>query len=72
MIIVNVALWVLEPYRKLECQATDVVAFHVSDSMDGDSARGDWTGNMVGVIRPKLKWDTRFQAIDRESVSLIK
>ena len=37
----------------------DVVAFQVVDSMDGDSARGDFAGPMPGVIRPLLQWETR-------------
>ncbi len=68
MLIVNAALWILQPYRKLECQASDVVAFHVSDSMEGNSARAEWTGNMVGIIRPLLKWDTHFEDLHEKSV----
>jgi lipopolysaccharide transport system ATP-binding protein len=34
------------------------VAFHVIDSCDGDSARGDYAGPLPGVVRPMLKWDT--------------
>ncbi|HID52102.1 MAG TPA: ABC transporter ATP-binding protein [Anaerolineae bacterium] len=39
----------------------DVVAFHVVDSMDGDSVRGDWAGPLSGVVRPCLTWRTRFE-----------
>jgi len=35
------------------------VAFMVTDSLDGDSSRGDWTGHMPGVVRPMLRWTTR-------------
>ena len=35
------------------------VAFQVIDSMEGDSARGDYGGPMTGVVRPKLRWLTR-------------
>jgi lipopolysaccharide transport system ATP-binding protein len=38
----------------------DAVAFQVIDSLDGDSARGNYGGHMPGVIRPMLKWDTRY------------
>jgi lipopolysaccharide transport system ATP-binding protein len=34
------------------------IAFHVVDSLDGDSARGDYIGPMPGVLRPLLKWET--------------
>jgi lipopolysaccharide transport system ATP-binding protein len=35
------------------------VAFQVIDSMEGDSARGDYGGPMLGVVRPILRWLTR-------------
>ena len=38
----------------------DVLVFQVVDSTDGDSARGDWAGDMGGVVRPLLKWSTQF------------
>lgn len=34
----------------------DVVAFDVTDSVAGDSARGDYGGEMPGVVRPLLSW----------------
>jgi lipopolysaccharide transport system ATP-binding protein len=37
----------------------NAVAFHVVDTLDGDSARGDYPGAMPGVVRPMLKWSTR-------------
>jgi homopolymeric O-antigen transport system ATP-binding protein len=36
----------------------EVVTFRVIDSLDGDSARGDWAGEIYGVMRPLLKWTT--------------
>jgi lipopolysaccharide transport system ATP-binding protein len=39
----------------------DAVAFQAVDSTEGDSARGDWDGNLQGVVRPLLKWTTEFQ-----------
>jgi lipopolysaccharide transport system ATP-binding protein len=36
------------------------VAFNVVDSQEGDSARGDYMGVMVGVVRPILTWTTQF------------
>jgi lipopolysaccharide transport system ATP-binding protein len=38
----------------------DVVAFHVVDSLDENSTRGDYTGPMPGVVRPLLKWTSEF------------
>jgi lipopolysaccharide transport system ATP-binding protein len=39
----------------------DAVAFHVIDSLDGNSARGDYAGPMMGIVRPMLQWSTRFK-----------
>ncbi len=41
-------------------RVNEVVGFRVVDSRDGDSARGDYAGEMLGVIRPMLKWTTQF------------
>ena len=38
--------------------STDAVAFHVQDSGEGDSARGLFTGQWKGVVRPLLDWTT--------------
>jgi lipopolysaccharide transport system ATP-binding protein len=34
------------------------VAFMVTDSCEGDSARGDFAGHLPGVVRPLLNWKT--------------
>ncbi|MCC7202804.1 MAG: ATP-binding cassette domain-containing protein [Nitrospirae bacterium] len=36
----------------------DVISFQIVDNMTGDSARGDWGGDVPGVIRPLLSWVT--------------
>jgi lipopolysaccharide transport system ATP-binding protein len=43
----------------------DAVAFQVIDSLDGDSARGDFGGPMPGVVRPMLRWTTEYVSQDR-------
>jgi lipopolysaccharide transport system ATP-binding protein len=48
-------------------QERDVVAFHVVDSHDGDSARGDWAGKVDGVIRPLLSWNTQLNPKESQS-----
>lgn len=45
---------------KLEYKVQNAVSFTVVDSFDGDSARGDYAKDMPGVVRPLLKWDTRY------------
>lgn len=39
----------------------DVIGFHVFDSLDGDSARGDFGGIMIGAVRPLLNWKTQLK-----------
>jgi lipopolysaccharide transport system ATP-binding protein len=41
---------------------SDAVAFQVVDSDEGDTARGDFSKAMPGVIRPMLRWDNRHTA----------
>jgi lipopolysaccharide transport system ATP-binding protein len=36
----------------------DAVTFRVTDTLDGDSARGDYIGKIGGVVRPRLEWTT--------------
>jgi homopolymeric O-antigen transport system ATP-binding protein len=36
----------------------DAVSFHVQDPGEGDSARGRFTGQWKGVVRPMLDWTT--------------
>lgn len=36
--------------------ATDAVSFTVVDSLEGDSARGDYAGLLPGIVRPMLEW----------------
>jgi len=43
-------------------RVNDAVAFQVIDSLDGDSARVNYIGNLGGVVRPLLKWETQFMA----------
>ena len=38
----------------------EAVAFQVVDTLEGDSARGDWNGDFAGVVRPILKWSTEY------------
>ena len=59
MFFVSCDLVTLAPVIK-QFDERDVVAFHVVDSFDGDSARGDWGGRMNSVVRPLLQWCTRF------------
>jgi lipopolysaccharide transport system ATP-binding protein len=39
----------------------DALSFHVQDPGEGDSARGQFTGQWKGVLRPLLEWTTEEQ-----------
>lgn len=58
-IFVAAAMTTLKPNAFQFCEI-DAVAFNVAESFGGDSARGDWTKHMSGVVRPMLKWSTEF------------
>jgi lipopolysaccharide transport system ATP-binding protein len=60
-LFVHSNLVTLNPDTK-QFKAPDAVAFQVIDSIDGDSARGDWAGHLGGVVRPLLQWQTHFNA----------
>lgn len=58
--LVSAGVTTLEP-RILQFNEPDAVAFQVYDSLDGNSARGDWAGTMTSVVRPLLQWTTQFR-----------
>jgi lipopolysaccharide transport system ATP-binding protein len=60
MLFVDANMIALEPFI-FQYQCRSAVAFLVTDSLEGDSARGDWTGHIAGVVRPMLKWTTSYK-----------
>ena len=54
-VIVSVGMSSLNP-NAIHFHERDVAMFHVQDSLDGDSARGDYAGPLMGVVRPLLQW----------------
>jgi lipopolysaccharide transport system ATP-binding protein len=54
-LIVSVSISTIETARVHVAEA-DAIAFDVIDSFAGDSARGDYGGDMPGVVRPLLAW----------------
>lgn len=56
---VSVSLITYEPLN-VHFAERDAVAFLITDSLDGDSARGDFGGQINGVVRPILDWETKF------------
>lgn len=60
-LIVNAELLTIHPMTT-HYHERHAIAFQVVDSLDGDSARGEYSGAWPGVIRPMLDWKTRFEA----------
>ncbi len=57
---VNFAVVTYLPAMRVHFNAVEIVSFDVFDSLEGDTARGDYAGKMDGVIRPILEWETSF------------
>ena len=60
-LVVGAAISTLDPVI-VHFYERDAVAFHVEDTLDGDSARGEYAGPFPGVVRPLLKWTTGYKA----------
>jgi lipopolysaccharide transport system ATP-binding protein len=60
---VTAGLTTLHPDQK-QFVERDIVAFQVVDSLDGDSARGEWAKNVRGVVRPLLQWTTSYRPLE--------
>jgi len=60
LMFVNAGLVTVYP-EILQFHEPEAVGFHVVDSLDGNSARGDYTAAMPGVVRPLLEWSTQFR-----------
>lgn len=58
-IFVNACLARPQPFTAI-FTARDAVAFQVIDTLEGNSARGDWGRRIGGVMRPLLEWETEF------------
>lgn len=56
-VFVTAAATTYEPFD-IHFVERDTVVFNVADSIEGDSARGDYAGVLPGVVRPVLKWET--------------
>jgi lipopolysaccharide transport system ATP-binding protein len=65
-LIVGAAISTMDPVV-IHFHERDAVAFQVVDSLDGDSARGDYAGPFPGVVRPLLEWTTNHQTATRET-----
>ena len=72
MLFVTPGILTLNPMG-VQFEVVDAVAFQVIDTHDGNSARGDWVGDVHGVMRPLLQWNSRLASRasrDRTTVSV--
>jgi len=56
-IFVGAALTTYDPIE-VHFVEWDAVTFNVADTLEGDSARGDYAGAMPGIVRPVFDWET--------------
>ena len=59
MYFIGPGIYTLNPQVK-RLSVRDAVGVHVVDSMDGNGARVHSTWHIPGVVRPLLKWETKF------------
>jgi lipopolysaccharide transport system ATP-binding protein len=60
-LFVGVGLATMEP-SITQFHEPNAVAIQVTDTLDGDSARGDWLGPWGGAVRPALTWRTHLKS----------
>lgn len=60
---VNMTVWTLSPVQKQQFYIGDALTFGVVDSMEGDSARGMWKGDLKGSLRPAFDWSTELSEL---------
>jgi len=58
VVIVGVALVTHDPFVK-HFHETDAIAFNMIDDLSNSPTRGDYVGNMRGIIRPLLDWESK-------------
>ena len=67
-LFVHACMVTLDP-DSFQFSAPETIAFQVIDSLDGDSARGDWARHLGGVVRPLLEWETQFTPNGKEMIT---
>jgi lipopolysaccharide transport system ATP-binding protein len=61
---INVSAFASAGAKKHYVSLRNAINFQVYDSMTKPSARGDYTQNLAGVVRPMLDWETSTKQID--------
>jgi lipopolysaccharide transport system ATP-binding protein len=59
LIFISCYLITLNP-NTVVFKAENAVSFNIIDSLEGNSARGDYFNRMPGVVRPLLHWETKY------------
>lgn len=54
-VVAHAAISTMDPVM-IHAHERDAVAFQVVDSLEGGTARGDYAGQIPGVVRPLLRW----------------
>jgi lipopolysaccharide transport system ATP-binding protein len=57
VLIVGAALVTHDPFT-VHIHEKEIIAFNMVDVLIESPTRGDYVGNMRGMIRPLLKWET--------------
>ncbi|MEM7100824.1 MAG: ABC transporter ATP-binding protein [Pseudomonadota bacterium] len=55
---IHVAIWTIEPVRERQFSVEEALTFQVIDTMEGDSVRRDFSGDLPGMVRPEFEWNT--------------
>jgi homopolymeric O-antigen transport system ATP-binding protein len=58
-LVVGAAIATYVPFN-VHLHERDLIAFQVVDTLEGNSARGDYAGHYPGVVRPVVDWTTEF------------
>lgn len=61
-IIIGPSIRTLHP-NTFHLYERDAIAFQVIDSTDGDTSRGDYPESCPGILRPALRWETRYSTL---------
>jgi len=59
--MLNISIFSSRGVKQHHVQLQSVVAFHVFDPMTGNSARGDYAERVLGVVRPRLQWESHLE-----------
>jgi lipopolysaccharide transport system ATP-binding protein len=58
VIVVGVALVTHDPF-KVHFHDRNAIVFNIVEDLENSPTRGDYVGNLPGIIRPSLKWESQ-------------